>query len=170
MAAGGCGTDPPVCTAESVALTVVVVNGTGQDFPAMRVEDTVLRTGNVLDISASHPPASLAAGGSSTVVVFSDLFRDVIPASGEAVAVAVIAPGYSASGRYEFGTDGCHVRKLTGPDTLEFTEPPPSERVAEPHARHRAERAHRALERTPRSAFPSSVYAVGSISRNGIAR
>ena len=117
-ASGGCGTDPIVCPDESVALTAVVVNLTLQNFPTLTVRDTVIRTGRVLDVGAEHPTGSLAAGGSTSVVVFSDLFEDAIRASGEAVAVAVIAGGLSTSARYEFGTDGCNVRKVAGPDTL----------------------------------------------------
>lgn len=121
LAAGmsGCSSDPLVCTDEFVAIPVAVANRTTQSFPSLAVRDTVLRTRMVLDITAEHPTGSLPAGGISTVIVFSDAFEDAVLPAGEPVAVAVLADDRSASALFEFGTDGCHVQKLAGPDTLE---------------------------------------------------
>ena len=116
--ASGCGTDPLVCTDEFVAVPVAVANRTGQALPNLIVRDTVLRTKVVLDITAEHPSGSVPAEGVSTVIVFSDAFEDAILPSGEPVAVAVTAGRRSANALFEFGTDGCHVQKLAGPDTL----------------------------------------------------
>lgn len=119
VGATGCGSDPLVCTDEFVAVGAAIVNLTGQQLSVVAVHDTVLRTEAVLDISAEHPAAALPADGVSEVIIFSDAFEDAIRPAGEAVAVAVLAGDHSVSARYEFGTDGCHVLKLAGPDTLE---------------------------------------------------
>lgn len=58
-------------------------------------------------------------GACPCVPIFSNPFKDEILGTGEAVAVVVTAGDQSASGRYEFGSDGCRVHKLAGPDTLE---------------------------------------------------
>jgi hypothetical protein len=113
-----CSTDPLVCTDELVVLTAAVVNRTGQALPSLNVQDTVIRTGTILDVSAEHPSRDLAIEGATTVIIFSDAFKTAIRASGEPVAVALSAGNHSAIARYEFGTDGCHVQKLAGPDTL----------------------------------------------------
>ena len=118
--ATGCDTDPLVCTDELVAITATVVNRTAQAFPSLSVRDTVLRTETVLDITAEHPSVGLPADGVPALIIFSDAFKDAIRPTGEAVAVVVTAGDHSASARYEFGTDGCHVQKLAGPDTLEM--------------------------------------------------
>jgi hypothetical protein len=113
-----CSTDPLVCTDELVALTATVVNRTGEALPSLNVRDTLLRTGTVLDVSAEHPSGELAIEGAATVIIFSDAFKSAIRPSGEPVAVALTVGDHSASARFEFGTDGCHVQKLAGPDTL----------------------------------------------------
>lgn len=64
-ATGGCGTDPLVCPDEAVLVTMAVANCTGQAFPSLSVLDTVLRTGRVLEITATHPSGDLPAGGVS---------------------------------------------------------------------------------------------------------
>jgi hypothetical protein len=101
-----------------VALTAAVVNHTGQAFASLNVRDTVLRTGTILDVTAEHPSGDLPVAGAATVIVFSDAFTTAIRSSGDSVAVALTVGPYSTSARYSFGTDGCHVRKLAGPDTL----------------------------------------------------
>jgi hypothetical protein len=115
----GCDNDPLVCTDELVAITAPVVNLTGQALPNLSVRDTVVRTQTVLDITAEHPSGDLPADGISSLIIFSDAFKDAIRPSGEVVAVALTAGDHSASARYEFGTDGCHVQKFAGPDRLE---------------------------------------------------
>jgi hypothetical protein len=114
----GCGTDPFVCSDELVALTAAVVHGTGQPLTGLSVTDTVLRTGAVLEVTAGLPPSDLPAAGLPVTMIFSDEFREAILAVGDEVIVVVTAGGHSGSGRYQFGSDGCHVQKLAGPDTL----------------------------------------------------
>jgi hypothetical protein len=52
------------------------------------------------------------------VIIFSDAVRDSVLPAGDAVVVVVAAAGHVGRGQYRFGSDGCHVRKLAGPDTL----------------------------------------------------
>jgi hypothetical protein len=114
----GCGTDPVVCTDEFVVLTAAVANSTGQALAGLSIRDTVLRTRTVIDLTAATPPADLPAQGLPAVPIFSDAFESAIHPAGEAVAVVVTAGDHSTSARFEFGSDGCHVQKLGGPDTL----------------------------------------------------
>jgi hypothetical protein len=113
--ASSCSTDPLVCTDELLAVTAAVVNRTGQASPSLNVRDTVLRTGTILDVSAEHPSSGLPIEGTAAVIIFSDAFKTAIRPSGEPVAVGLTAGDHSASARYEFGTDGCHVQKLGRP-------------------------------------------------------
>lgn len=108
----GCGTDPIVCTASFETITAVAVDGAGQPLSDVTVTDTVRRTGAVLNVTANTP--SIGPG----VTIFSDGFLQTVRASGDEVIVVATAAGRSGSADYRFGSDGCHVRKLAGPDTL----------------------------------------------------
>lgn len=117
-ALSGCGTEPVVCTDEFVVLTATLVNGSGQTISGVSVTDTVVRTGAVLEVMAGSPAIDLPPDGIAAIGIFSDAFIQRVLPFGEDVVVAVTADGASGSGRYRFGTDGCHVQKLAGPDTL----------------------------------------------------
>ena len=107
-----CGTGPAVCTASFAMITATVVDGAGQSISDVTVIDTVRRTGAVLDVTGTTP-----ASGPG-VTIFSDGFLQTVKASGDEVIVVATAAGRSGSADYRFGSDGCHVRKLAGPDTL----------------------------------------------------
>jgi hypothetical protein len=114
----GCSTQPLVCTAEFASLTATVGNGTGQPLPGLSVTDTVRRTGAVLQVTVGSPSTDLPLDGFATVVIFSDAFLDAVRPTGDDVVVSVAADGHSGGATYRFGTDGCHVRKLAGPDSV----------------------------------------------------
>jgi hypothetical protein len=118
VAMSGCSTEPVVCTDQLVALTATVVNSVGQPLAGLRISDTVVRTGAVLDVTAGAPPTDLLANGLPAAMIFSDAFIEAVLPTGDEVVVVVTAGGHSGSGRYHFGSDGCHVQKLAGPDTL----------------------------------------------------
>ena len=120
VATGGCGSEPLVCPDELVVVPVAVTNRTGEAFASLTVRDTVLRTRVILDVTGEHPSGGRPANGISAVIVFSDAFEDAVLPMGEPVAVAVTTGNRSASAVFKFGTDGCHVQKLAGPDTLEL--------------------------------------------------
>jgi hypothetical protein len=52
------------------------------------------------------------------MTIFSDAFLNAIEPAGGDVMVVATAGSRAGSARYRFGSDGCHVRKLAGPDTL----------------------------------------------------
>jgi hypothetical protein len=109
---GGC-TEPPECTLEFRIFTAAVVDSTGQPLSGVTVTDTVPRTGAVLDVTGSL--ASLHFDG---VPIFCDGFQQEIAPAGDDVIVVATAGGRSGRANYRFGADGCHVRKLAGPDTV----------------------------------------------------
>ena len=112
-AVSGCGTDALVCTAVFVAIPATVVNGAGQALSGVSVTDTVRRTGAVLNVT--NGSSALSPG---TVVIFSDVFLNAIMPLGDEVIVVAAVGGHTGNAAYRFGSDGCHVRKLAGPDTL----------------------------------------------------
>jgi len=109
----GCNTEPGVCTRDFRTITAAVVDGAGQPRNDVTAVDTVRRTGAVLDVTAISP--SIAPG---FVVVFSDAFLQAVARSGDQVIVVATSGDQSSQATYLFGSDGCHVRKLAGPDTL----------------------------------------------------
>ena len=118
-ALSGCGTEPPFCTAVLEAIATTVDNGAAQPLNGLTVTDTVRRTGAVLHVVAGSGVAdTLPANSSASVVIFSDDFLQAVLPTGDEVIVVVAAGGRTGSGNYRFGSDGCHVRKLAGPDTL----------------------------------------------------
>jgi hypothetical protein len=112
-ALSGCDTSPSVCTASFAMITATVVDGTGQALSEVSVTDTVRRTGAVLDVTQDIPPLD-----PGTAVIFSDAFLSAIRPAGDDVTVVATAEAGVGSAQYRFGSDGCHVRKLAGPDTL----------------------------------------------------
>jgi hypothetical protein len=99
-----------------VALTATLVNGSGQTISGVSVTDTVVRTRAILEVGS--PAIDLPPDGIAAVGIFSDAFIQTVLPFGEDVVVAVTADGASGSARYRFESDGCHVQKLAGPDTL----------------------------------------------------
>jgi hypothetical protein len=114
----GCGTEPPVCTAVFEAIAATVVNGAAQPLNGLTVTDTVRRTGAVLQVSAGSVADTLPANSIGRVVIFSDAFLQAVLPTGDEVIVVAAAGGRHISGPYRFGSDGCHVQKLAGADTL----------------------------------------------------
>lgn len=117
-ALSGCSAEPLVCTADFAFLTATVVNGADQPITSPAVTDTILRTGAVLHVTAGSPAQTVPAHGAGSVTIFSDAFLNAVEPAGDDVSVVVATGSRAASARYRFGSDGCHVRKLAGPDTL----------------------------------------------------
>lgn len=109
----GCDTDPSVCTPSFETITATIVDGNGQIVTVVSVRDTVVRTGRILDVQ--QEPGAFDPG---TAIIFTDALIAVIRRGGDDVTTVVTADGLIGSGEYRFGSDGCHVRKLSGPDTL----------------------------------------------------
>ena len=101
-----------VCTTIFGYQSVVVVDANGVAVSATwTVTDTVLRTGNALTIQQQTYPAG-------TATVFSDNNLNDVQQSGDSVRVAGSGGGKAFGGTYRFGSDGCHIRKIAGPDTV----------------------------------------------------
>ena len=112
-ALSSCGTEPRACTAVFVGLSATVVDAAGQPLSGVSITDTVRRTGAVLDVTAGSPSTS-----PGTVIIFSDAFLQAVAPAGDDVIVVATVGERAGSGAYRFGSDGCHVLKLAGPDTL----------------------------------------------------
>lgn len=101
-----------MCTTIFAYVTVVAVDAGGQPVSGLAVTDTVVRTGHGFAISQD---AAFPAG---TVDIFSDNLLGEVRQSGDAVRVIGTAAGTGFNAIYTFGSDGCHVRKIAGPDTV----------------------------------------------------
>lgn len=101
-----------VCTDLFAFVTAVTVDAGGAPAAGpFVVTDTVPRTAAVLTIAQQSYPVG-------TATIFSDSYRSDVRASGDSVLVTGVAAGKSFHARYLIGSDGCHVQKLAGPDTL----------------------------------------------------
>ncbi len=101
-----------VCTAIFSYVNVVAVDSTGLALStSFTVKDSVLRTGKVLPIAQQgYPPG--------TVTVFSDNNVADVSANGDSVWVTAVSATAKFTGMFQFGTDGCHIRRVAGPDTV----------------------------------------------------
>lgn len=102
-----------VCTASFAFITAVAVDGAGQPVSNLLVTDTVVRTGKGFDVLQN---GFLNAAG--VFVLFSDNQIGEVRESGDAVRVSGTNGSKSFSTLYQFGSDGCHVKKISGPDTV----------------------------------------------------
>lgn len=121
---GGCSGQSPgsgqVCTALFAYVTTTVVDSTGQPVNDLAIRDSVLRTGHAFDVANQ----SLALTTPGSYVILSDNDLDSVRATGDSVRVSgssvnagpAPSPGFSVT--YVLGSDGCHVKKLAGPDTV----------------------------------------------------
>ncbi|MES1259436.1 MAG: hypothetical protein ABUL71_02490 [Gemmatimonadota bacterium] len=101
-----------VCTDLFAFLTVVPIDAGGAPVAGpFVVTDTVQRTGAVLTVAQQGYPV-----GSATI--FSDSYRSAIREAGDSVRVTGVATGGSFHATFLIGTDGCHIRKLSGSDTV----------------------------------------------------
>jgi hypothetical protein len=112
-----CDTDILFCSAELAAIHITIVNQVGQPLDGLQVADTVRRTGKVLDLSPAASPVVVPAEG-GPAAVFSDDFLHEVRSGGDEVIVVVSAGGHSSRGVFRFGSNGCHVEKFAGPDSL----------------------------------------------------
>ena len=114
-ALSACKTEGPVaiCTANFAFVPVTVRDSSGNPVAGLSIADTVIRTQHSFLVPQS---LELPAG---TYVILDDGFRDQIRPSGESVRVSGFNGGTRFSATFTFDvSDGCHVRKLAGPDTI----------------------------------------------------
>ncbi len=112
---GACETGiPTVCTAEFRAAFVTVLDGTGAPVPDALVVSVLVRTGEILS------PTILALSPMGTYVILDDGARDKLRRTGDTVQVTAERPsGATTAAVYVFDVPGgCHIHKVSGPDTL----------------------------------------------------
>ena len=119
-ALAGCGTEPIACSAQLVAVTTTVVNHTALALPYPQVVDTVVRTGVVFDFPANAQVPALPVDSAAPVMILSDDFLSRVRPDGDRVVVTMRAAERVARGEYLLGSDGCHVRKVEGSDSMVF--------------------------------------------------
>jgi hypothetical protein len=105
---------PDSCTTVFLTVTTTVVDTLGTPVPDATLTSTLVRTGEQL------APTSLALLTAGTYIVVDDGSRKKLRASGDNVAVTVqrgTGPVTSATFRIDV-PGGCHVHKLSGPDSL----------------------------------------------------
>jgi len=107
-------TAPTACTAVFLEVTVTVVDSLGAPVSDATVTSTLVRTGETL------VPTWLALLTDGSYVIVDDGSRGKLRASGDTVAVTARRDaGPSVAATYFIDVPGgCHVHKVSGPDTL----------------------------------------------------
>jgi hypothetical protein len=115
LVVGGCiqQTSPVVCTALFAYVTAAVRDSGGSPVTGLIITDTVRRTGLAFTVQQSLSPAP------GTYVVFDDNSVTRIRSGGDSVRVAGTngTAGFVADFLFD-APNGCHVRKVSGPDTV----------------------------------------------------
>lgn len=109
----GCAVDPEVCDDSFAFVVAVAVDAGGSLVSGLVITDSVLRTGErfVVEQFNGFEPV-----GSYTV--FSDNFESKVREAGDAVRVTGTDGSRGFGATFVFGSDGCHIRKISGPDTV----------------------------------------------------
>jgi hypothetical protein len=103
-----------ICTTSFALIPVVVVNAQGAPLTGISITDSVLRTHERFAV-----PQSFNGWSAGTFHVFDDSFISKVRESGDAVRVTGTNGTLSFGADFVFGApDGCHVTKLSGPDTV----------------------------------------------------
>ncbi len=111
----GCDTldGPQVCTREYVTYTVRVVDASG-DLLADLTTRSVVEPSGVELVTAQDANT----GQVGVYPVASDAHGRLISRSGTTVRFEATGDGLSAEASFVFDTDGCHVRKVSGPQEI----------------------------------------------------
>ena len=118
FAAGGASCSPPatpcICTLEFRIFTVTVVDAAGE--PAEGVSISVRRVSDGADLTQ---PNDLVQGP-GVYVIMTDGNGDDVSQDGTAVEVVGTLGDTGFTAEYNFSRDacGCHVNKISGPDTV----------------------------------------------------
>ena len=100
------------CTTEFRAVFIAVVDSTNAPVPDAVVTSILSRSGDTLSVAAGVAPTGLYP-------ILDDAARGKLTRSGEAVAVTAQRGPTMASATYVFDVPGgCHINKVSGPDTL----------------------------------------------------
>jgi hypothetical protein len=102
-----------ICTASFAFVPLTVRDSSGNPVAGLSIADTVIRTQQGFLVPQSF---GFAAG---TYVVLDDGFRDHLRPTGESVQVSGFNSATRFTATFTFDVPGgCHVRKLSGPDTV----------------------------------------------------
>jgi hypothetical protein len=102
------------CTTLFAMIPVVVVDAQGAPLASIAITDSVLRTHERFVV-----PQSFNGWPAGTFHVFDDSFSDRIRGSGDAVRVTGTNGTLAFAADFVFGVpDGCHVARISGPDTV----------------------------------------------------
>ncbi len=108
-----CDTVPTACNEIFRVVTVVVVDSRGAPIVQAGVTSVLIRNDDTLFSS----PVGVLVGGN--LPILTDQALPHLRRSGDSVAVTVEVPPDSRTTPYFFDSpDGCHINKVTGPDTL----------------------------------------------------
>ncbi len=113
LALGSCSSaaSTQVCTALFAFISAVAVDSAASPVAGLIVTDTIPRTGVTFAVQQENYPAG-------AVTIFSDAQLPLIRRPGDTVHVTGIAESKAFHASYLIGSDGCHVSKLAGPDTV----------------------------------------------------
>lgn len=111
---------PCLCTTEFAQIVITILDWGGQPIPDLRLESVMVRTGETLD------PALLPYDPvTGTYTIFNDSFKGLVHPllreTGEELRVTGRLDTLVFSETFLVGVPGecaCHVRKLSGPDTI----------------------------------------------------
>ena len=116
LAAAGCADDSMpggICTASFATITVTVGDGQSQPVTGASVTATLVRTGETL------VPTTLMLTVPGTYALVDDGSTHLIRRSGDAVQARLEKGALSVTADYVFAVaDGCHVNKVSGPDSV----------------------------------------------------
>ncbi len=116
VALAGCSSTPSgpyLCTDIYAYITAIAVDSTGQPVSGLAIRDSVPRTGTAWD--ETQEPV-LTPG---SVVIFSDGDQQRVSRTRtEPVMVLGHGTAGSFSASYVFDATGCHVGRVSGPDTV----------------------------------------------------
>lgn len=109
------------CTMEFRTYGVTLLGASGQPVTDARVEMRRANGTSILcrfdsDRDCLRPGDVRGYGAPGTYTIMTDGVP--VNTAGETFTANLTADGRTAVGTYRFSHDGCHVRKLSGPDTL----------------------------------------------------
>jgi hypothetical protein len=99
------------CSTLHAYVAVVALDTSHTPVSGLVIADTVIRTGEAVTVQQINLPAG-------TYVVFDDGSKNSIRPTGDAVRVVGVLGPAQFSATFVIGMQGCHVHKISGPDTV----------------------------------------------------
>lgn len=105
-----------VCTQQFAIHNLTVLTPDGEPADSVQITVSNKATGNIYDVCDSSLCEETATDG--VYVIFHDGFFGKIDSDGEKIVVHGEKGGRSFTEQFIFGDDGCHIRKVAGPDSV----------------------------------------------------